>query len=204
MPSSVTPRIQEVHILIIHCLCDLLDRQLFANFRRNMKKFSQFFYLFYYCQGACQLLLSLVRRPVVRSFTIIVTAKTMVEDRDVTFQTQNKLDKDPELHEHAHISIATFNHIAMLLGQAPNDELRSRAESIAKSNSKIKMLYNEITVEKPISNLARANDSWITTKIKTVLLLPPGLSSTDLKVITEKGAGLFNGINNTYSGANCN
>jgi phosphoheptose isomerase len=30
VPSSVTPRIQEVHILIIHCLCDLLDQQLFA------------------------------------------------------------------------------------------------------------------------------------------------------------------------------
>lgn len=30
VPSSVTPRIQEVHILIIHCLCDLLDRQLFG------------------------------------------------------------------------------------------------------------------------------------------------------------------------------
>jgi Phosphoheptose isomerase len=30
VPSSVTPRIQEVHILIIHCLCDLIDRQLFG------------------------------------------------------------------------------------------------------------------------------------------------------------------------------
>ena len=30
VPSSVTPRIQEVHILIIHCMCDLLDRQLFT------------------------------------------------------------------------------------------------------------------------------------------------------------------------------
>ena len=29
VPSHVTPRIQEVHVLIIHCLCDLLDRQLF-------------------------------------------------------------------------------------------------------------------------------------------------------------------------------
>jgi len=30
VPSRVTPRIQEVHVLIIHCLCDLLDRQLFG------------------------------------------------------------------------------------------------------------------------------------------------------------------------------
>ena len=31
VPSSRTLRIQEVHILILHCLCDIIDNQLFAN-----------------------------------------------------------------------------------------------------------------------------------------------------------------------------
>ena len=31
VPSDNTPRIQEVHILIIHCLCDIIDNQLFAS-----------------------------------------------------------------------------------------------------------------------------------------------------------------------------
>ncbi|MCP4042295.1 MAG: phosphoheptose isomerase [Gammaproteobacteria bacterium] len=31
VPSSSTARIQEVHLLIIHCLCDLIDRQLFGH-----------------------------------------------------------------------------------------------------------------------------------------------------------------------------
>lgn len=30
VPSDVTARIQEIHILIIHCLCDLVDKQLFG------------------------------------------------------------------------------------------------------------------------------------------------------------------------------
>ena len=30
VPSSDTARIQETHILIIHCLCDLIDYQLFG------------------------------------------------------------------------------------------------------------------------------------------------------------------------------
>jgi len=30
VPSEVTARIQEVHLLIIHCLCDLIDHQLFG------------------------------------------------------------------------------------------------------------------------------------------------------------------------------
>lgn len=30
VPATVTARIQEVHLLIIHCLCDLIDQQLFG------------------------------------------------------------------------------------------------------------------------------------------------------------------------------
>lgn len=30
VPSQVTARIQEVHLLVIHCLCDLIDNQLFG------------------------------------------------------------------------------------------------------------------------------------------------------------------------------
>ena len=30
VPSNVTARIQEVHLLVIHCLCDLIDTQLFG------------------------------------------------------------------------------------------------------------------------------------------------------------------------------
>lgn len=31
VPAQATSRIQETHLLIIHCLCDLIDRQLFGN-----------------------------------------------------------------------------------------------------------------------------------------------------------------------------
>ena len=31
VPSSSTARIQEVHLLVIHCLCDLIDTQLFGD-----------------------------------------------------------------------------------------------------------------------------------------------------------------------------
>lgn len=30
VPSDVTPRIQEVHLLVLHCLCDLIDETLFG------------------------------------------------------------------------------------------------------------------------------------------------------------------------------
>jgi osmotically-inducible protein OsmY len=113
------------------------------------------------------------------------STQTIVEDRDITFKIQHKFDTDQELHNKAHLAVTSFNHIVLLLGQASSAELRSKAEAIAKSNDKVKMIYNEITVEDSISNMASANDSWITTKVKTLLAATPGLSSANLKVVTE-------------------
>jgi len=122
------------------------------------------------------------------------SAKVMVEDHNITFQSQKEIDHDKELHEQAHISVATFNRIVLLIGQAPNSELRQRAESIVKANSNIKMIYNEITIEKPVSDITSANDAWITTKVKTVLLTTPGLNSTNLKIVTEKSVVYLMGL----------
>ena len=122
------------------------------------------------------------------------STKDILDDRNITFQMQNKLDSDVQLRQNAHISIATFNHVALLLGQVPNDELRNRAEAIVKANPKVKILYNEITIGKPITNIARANDAWITTKVKTILLATPGLSSTNLKIVTENGVVYLMGL----------
>ncbi|MDE2344856.1 MAG: SIS domain-containing protein, partial [Gammaproteobacteria bacterium] len=30
VPATITARIQEVHLLVLHCLCDLIDEQLFG------------------------------------------------------------------------------------------------------------------------------------------------------------------------------
>lgn len=120
--------------------------------------------------------------------------KTMVKDRDATFQIQNKLDLDKDLTRQTHLSVVTFNRIALLVGQAPNEELRKHAESIAKASSQIKVLYNEITIGSPISRTQITNDAWITTKVKTTLLATPGLSSTNLKIITENGTVYLMGL----------
>ncbi|MDR1057307.1 MAG: BON domain-containing protein [Coxiellaceae bacterium] len=120
--------------------------------------------------------------------------KTMFEDREITFRLQHQLDNAQDLRNQSHVSVTTFNHIVLLLGQTPTAELRSQAEAIVKSNSTVRMLYNEVTIEKPISDVAKANDMWITTKVKTVLAATAGLNSASLKVVTENGVVYLMGL----------
>ncbi|KHL71842.1 phospholipid-binding protein, partial [Pseudomonas putida] len=47
--------------------------------------------------------------------------------------------------------------------------------------------HNELQVMQPSSILARNNDAWLTTKIKTQMLTDNTVPSSRIKVITENG-----------------
>ncbi len=112
---------------------------------------------------------------------------TMSEDQNARSYAQRWLNSDPVLKGHSHISVAVFNNIALLVGQAQTPEIRARAYQIISRVKNIKRIYNEITIEGPTSTLQRTSDSWITTKVRTAMLTKSGLRSTNLKVITENG-----------------
>lgn len=122
------------------------------------------------------------------------STNAMLMDHDITYTAENKISADVQLKESASISVATFNGIVLLTGQAPTPALRTKAESLVKSVPHIRLVYNEITIEKPISNVAEANDAWITSKVKTVLFAERNLNSTQLKIVTENGVVYLMGL----------
>jgi len=52
---------------------------------------------------------------------------------------------------------------------------------------RVKKVHNELQVMQPSSILARNNDAWLTTKIKTQMLGDSAVPSSRIKVITENG-----------------
>lgn len=119
---------------------------------------------------------------------------TMIQDRDSAQGAANLISASPELKQGTHISIATFHHIMLLVGQTSTDEQRTTAYQLASGVKYISRVYNEITVRKPISLTQRSKDAWITTKIKAEMLAKPGLESTEIKVVTEDGVAYLMGI----------
>ena len=113
--------------------------------------------------------------------------KVMNQDHNARVYAQQRIDKDPMLKGHSHISVAVFNNIALLVGQAQTPEIRDRAYQIVSKTPNVKRIYNEITIAGPTSTMQRANDSWITTKVRTAMLGKSGLHSSNLKVVTENG-----------------
>jgi osmotically-inducible protein OsmY len=120
------------------------------------------------------------------------TMETMWQDRNMAYQAQLYIDSDGDLRDKANISAYAFDHVLLLVGQAPNPGLRTQAEDLAKNAPNIKRICNQVAIAQPVST--NTKDSWITTKVKTALLEQKGLHSSQIKVITSDGIVYLMGL----------
>lgn len=112
---------------------------------------------------------------------------TIRSDQHAANTAQYWIDTDPQLKGRSHIGVSVFNEVGLLVGQAQTPELRDRAYELMQKAQGTRRIYNAITIAAPLSEMHRASDSWVTSKVKTILLAKPGLQSNDIKVVTEDG-----------------
>ena len=99
----------------------------------------------------------------------------------------NVAKADPALDNDSHIVVTSFNGVVLLAGQTPREDLKAKAEQAAANVQRVKKVHNELQVLQPSSLLARQNDAWLTTKIKTQMLTDASIPGSRIKVITENG-----------------
>ncbi|WP_397451446.1 BON domain-containing protein [Pseudomonas sp. NA-150] len=135
------------------------------------------------------------------SSVLTATRDTPIEDDRGTRTFGSKIDDslietkvavnvakaNPDLDEGSHIIVTSFNGVVLLAGQTPRPELKSMAEQAAGTVQRVKKVNNELQVMPPSSILARNNDAWLTTKIKTQMLTDNTIPGSRIKVVTENG-----------------
>ncbi|QTS84168.1 BON domain-containing protein [Coxiella endosymbiont of Amblyomma nuttalli] len=120
--------------------------------------------------------------------------QTMKQDYNAYSLAQYQLSNDSLLKGQSHISISVFNNIALLVGEVKTPEMRDYAYQIVSKIPNIRRIYNEININIPTSAIQQANDAWITTKARVLILGTPGLRSSNLKVITQNNVVYLMGI----------
>lgn len=105
-----------------------------------------------------------------------------------------KIRVEPDLRFESHIEVTVFNKVVLLTGEAPKPQWRAQAEAIARTVPGVTKIYNQITLQGPTSTLTRTSDSWITAKIRGIMLANQELKSSSIKVVTEDGTVYIMGI----------
>lgn len=117
-----------------------------------------------------------------------------LDDEIIETKALVNLDKTNEGLAQAHIVVTSYNGVVLLAGQVPSEQLRQLAAKTVANISKVKRVHNELTISGNTSMVARSNDAWITTKVKTKLLASSETEGSRIKVVTENGVVYLMGL----------
>jgi osmotically-inducible protein OsmY len=120
------------------------------------------------------------------------TLATQAEDQGIELKTVNRVT---EAHNDAvHLNVTSFNRMALLTGEVPNDKVKQGIERIARSVENVRGVQNELTVGPPTSLSTRANDSFVTSKIKARFVDAQRFNAIHVKVVTENSVAYLMGL----------
>ncbi|OOF37931.1 osmotically-inducible protein OsmY [Rodentibacter rarus] len=115
------------------------------------------------------------------------TMGTQVDDETLEFRVENALDKDEQISSEARVNAVSYSARVLLIGQVPSESTKSTATDLAKGVEGVTDVYNELRIGPKITIGQISKDSWITTQVKSKMLVDDRVKSTDVKVITENG-----------------
>lgn len=125
------------------------------------------------------------------------TTGAVVEDSAIEYKAKSIVDALTPTHqrEKVHVNVVSYNGNVLLLGQVPNDIFVHKIIPEIKQIPKVNKVINELTYDPATSLLVRSNDSMLTTKVKTAMMMQSDrINATRVKVVTENSIVYLMGI----------
>lgn len=111
------------------------------------------------------------------------TTGVYVEDENIELKASNIIGST--LDDNAHVNVTSYKGNVLLTGEAPNAEAKTKAGNIVKTVENVRNVTNEITIGLKTSISSRANDAYLTSKIKAQFVSESRFPANVVKVVTE-------------------
>ena len=122
------------------------------------------------------------------------TPGVIIDDNVLENLVESEIRKSDPGYKGSHLVIVSYNGLVLLAGQVATEELREKASTITQKIRRVRKVHNELTVGGPTSIMARTNDAWLTSKVKSRLIANKEVKGTRIKVQTENGTVFLLGL----------
>lgn len=122
------------------------------------------------------------------------TPGVVIDDNVLELLVEREVRKSDPGYKGSHIVIVAYNGLVLLAGQVPSEALRRKASVTAQNLRRVRKVHNELTVGGPTSMVARTNDAWLTSKVKSRLIADKEISGLRINVTTENGVVYLLGL----------
>jgi osmotically-inducible protein OsmY len=120
------------------------------------------------------------------------SAGTQVDDESIEVRASNRIGD--RFGGRVHINVTSYNRIALLTGEVPDERAREEIEKIVLAVPSVRGVTNDLQVAGISSYGSRTNDSYLTSKVRGRLLDTKRLSPVHVKVVTEAGVVYLMGV----------
>ncbi|MBI1990116.1 MAG: BON domain-containing protein [Betaproteobacteria bacterium] len=110
------------------------------------------------------------------------TVGTVAEDEGIELKAASRIR---ERFRDPHVNVTSYNRMVLLTGEAPDAATRSEIEKVARAVENVRGVHNEIAVSGNTALSARANDSYLTSKVKARFIDQQKFNVLHVKVVTE-------------------
>ena len=107
------------------------------------------------------------------------------DDNKMELDIKRLVSKQEQI-EHEHINVTVYNGVVLLSGEVPDQRDIDTIIDVAKSHQGSRQVINRLELAGKTNLNSRANDGWITTKVKTAIATSAPVESTRIKVVTER------------------
>ena len=121
------------------------------------------------------------------------TLGELFDDGKIERQAKEHISADERLAAN-HINVVSYDGIVLLTGEVEDDALRARAERAVANVANVRRVHNEIQIGGTTSLVARANDSWLTTKVLSKFATDKTVDASRIKVVAENGVIYLIGV----------
>jgi osmotically-inducible protein OsmY len=122
------------------------------------------------------------------------TIGTQLDDKTTGSRIATILGTDPAIKNQTNITVQVFNGTALLVGQAPTQNLIQHAGKLAGSVEHVKKLHNQIRLGAPVPPSIVASDLWLASKVKATLIADKRIDGLNINLEIENGEVFLMGL----------
>jgi osmotically-inducible protein OsmY len=113
-------------------------------------------------------------------------------DKGIELEAGNALAK--RYGDNAHINVTSFNQKVLLTGEVKDADIKEQAGNFVKAMKNARSVFNELVIGPNSTFTARANDSYLESKIKTQMIFTDKLPSNSMAIVAEGSSVYLMGI----------
>ncbi|MBK1716483.1 BON domain-containing protein [Thiocystis violacea] len=122
--------------------------------------------------------------------------QVVLDDQRIELAAMQALSQDPDIRDRARIAVTSYNHSALLTGQADSEAIAQRAGDLVSRIPKVTRVIDEIGIGASVGMARTSDDALITSRAKLELtsIDLPDFNPTRVKVVTENGVVYLMGL----------